>query len=57
MTVVVINEPKGEDYGGGSAAAPVFSSVTKGSLRILNIVPTELEAIAEAAEKAREGAA
>jgi cell division protein FtsI (penicillin-binding protein 3) len=57
VTVVVINEPKGEDYGGGAAAAPVFSSVTQGSLRILNVLPSELEAIAEAAEKEREGAA
>ena len=57
VTVVVINEPKGEAYGGGSAAAPVFSKVTEGALRLLNVPPTELEAVARAAEKTRGGAA
>lgn len=42
VTVVVINEPKGEAYGGGSAAAPVFSAVTRGALRLLGVAPTEL---------------
>ena len=41
VTVVVINDPKGEDYGGGAAAAPVFSTVTRGALRLLNVPPTE----------------
>lgn len=41
VTVVVINEPKGEDYGGGAAAAPVFSAVTSGALRLLGVTPTE----------------
>lgn len=56
VTVVVINEPKGEAYGGGSAAAPVFSRVTQGALRLLNVPPTEIEAVAQAAA-ARGGAA
>ena len=43
--------------GGGSAAAPVFSKVTEGALRLLNVPPTELEAVAEAAKKTRGGAA
>ncbi|MEM9256037.1 MAG: penicillin-binding transpeptidase domain-containing protein [Pseudomonadota bacterium] len=43
VTVVVINEPQGEDYGGGSAAAPVFSAVTRGALRLLNVPPTEID--------------
>ena len=46
VTVVVINEPKGEAHGGGSVAAPVFSRVVEGALRLLNIPPTELEAVA-----------
>ena len=46
VTVVVINEPKGEAYGGGSAAAPVFSRVTRGALRLLNIAPSETGAVA-----------
>jgi cell division protein FtsI (penicillin-binding protein 3) len=41
VTVVLINEPKGEAYGGGAAAAPVFSAVTEGALRLLGVTPTE----------------
>jgi cell division protein FtsI (penicillin-binding protein 3) len=43
VTVVVINEPQGEAYGGGSAAAPVFSTVTRGALRLLNVAPSVVE--------------
>ena len=42
VTVVVINEPQGEEHGGGSAAAPVFSTVTAGALRLLDVPPTQL---------------
>ena len=45
VTVVVLNEPKGDDHGGGSAAAPVFSRVTRGALRLLNIPPSEPESV------------
>ena len=48
VTVVVINGPQGEAYGGGAAAAPVFSTVTRGALRLLNVPPTEMEAVAAA---------
>ena len=48
VTVVVINGPQGEAYGGGAAAAPVFSTVTRGALRLLNMPPTEMEAVAAA---------
>ena len=37
--VVVINEPQGDKYYGGQVAAPVFSSVMKSALQILNIAP------------------
>jgi len=47
VTVVVINDPKGEAYGGGSAAAPVFSTVTGGALRLLNVAPSVVESDAE----------
>ena len=57
VTVVVINEPKGELYGGGAVAAPVFSEVTKGALRILNVPPTELSAVVGATPAPRGGAA
>lgn len=37
--VVVINEPGGDLYHGGEVAAPVFSRVMKGALRLLNVAP------------------
>ena len=37
--VVLINEPKGEKFGGGTIAAPVFSRVMQNALRILNVPP------------------
>lgn len=37
--VVVVNEPQGDLYYGGSVAGPVFSEVMKGALQILNIAP------------------
>ncbi len=41
--VVLINEPGTTSYGGGSIAAPVFSRVMSGALRILNIPPARLD--------------
>lgn len=49
VTVVVINGPKGEDHGGGAVAAPVFSRVTQGALRLLNVPPQPVTEIAAAA--------
>ena len=43
MVVVVINEPSGDLYHGGEVAAPVFSRVMKGALRVLNIAPDAQE--------------
>ena len=40
--VVVINEPRGEQYYGGSVAAPVFSRVMAGALRMLDVPPDNL---------------
>ena len=37
--VVVVNEPQGELYSGGSVAAPVFSEVMQSALQILNVTP------------------
>lgn len=48
VTVVVINGPQGAAYGGGAVAAPLFSTVTQGALRLLNMAPTDAAAIAEA---------
>ena len=57
VTVVVINEPQGEAYGGGAAAAPVFSAVTRGALRLLGVTPTELPEEVADARRGRGGAA
>jgi cell division protein FtsI (penicillin-binding protein 3) len=57
VTVVVINEPQGDNYGGGSAAAPVFSSVIRGALRILNVPPSEVSDSGESPRPADGGAA
>ena len=42
VAVVSIHEPKGEEYGGGQVAAPVFAKIAAGAMRILN-VPPDLE--------------
>ena len=43
VTVVVIDEPEGDVYGGGAAAAPVYSRITQEVLRIQNVVPNSAE--------------
>ncbi len=42
VVVVVINEPKGEEHYGGQVAAPVFSEIAAGAMRILNIPPDKV---------------
>jgi cell division protein FtsI (penicillin-binding protein 3) len=41
MVVVVVEEPRGEYYG-GQVAAPVFSRIMDGGLRLLNVRPDDL---------------
>jgi len=41
--VVVIDEPSGDEYYAGDVAAPVFSSVMAGALRLLGVPPDGLE--------------
>lgn len=48
VTVVLIDEPRGDRYYGGEVAAPVFSRITAGALRMLNVVPDEPRAVADA---------
>ena len=43
VTVVVIDEPSGDTYGGGAAAAPVYSRITQEVLRIKNVAPKSAE--------------
>jgi cell division protein FtsI (penicillin-binding protein 3) len=49
VTVVLIDEPVGERYFGGEVAAPVFSRITAGALRLLNVVPDEPRVLAQRA--------
>ena len=39
VMAVVIDDPRGEHYYGGKVAAPVFSQVMSGALRMLNVPP------------------
>jgi cell division protein FtsI (penicillin-binding protein 3) len=41
VMVVMIDDPSAGEYYGGSVAAPVFSSVMSGALRLLNISPDQ----------------
>jgi len=43
--VVVIDEPSGGLYYGGDVAAPVFSAVMSGALRLLAIAPDDLQSV------------
>lgn len=40
--VVMVNEPRAGDYFGGVVAAPVFSRVMSGALRLMNVAPDDL---------------
>ncbi|NNE38913.1 MAG: penicillin-binding protein 2 [Gammaproteobacteria bacterium] len=42
VMAVIIDEPQSGEHYGGQVAAPVFSKVIKGALRILNIPPDDL---------------
>jgi cell division protein FtsI (penicillin-binding protein 3) len=47
VIVVVVDEPKGAAYYGGDVAAPVFSAVAAGALRLLAVPPDNAPATAE----------
>ncbi|MFO1423037.1 MAG: penicillin-binding transpeptidase domain-containing protein [Candidatus Competibacteraceae bacterium] len=42
VMVILIDEPKGGAYYGGTVAAPVFSATMGGALRILDVTPDDL---------------
>jgi cell division protein FtsI (penicillin-binding protein 3) len=44
VLVTIINDPSGELYGGGDVAAPLWSSVMGGAMRLLNIPPDDYQA-------------
>ncbi|MFC3283606.1 peptidoglycan D,D-transpeptidase FtsI family protein [Litchfieldella rifensis] len=48
VTVVMIDHPRGDEYYGGAVAAPVFSRVTGGALRLLDVPPDQREPVAPA---------
>ena len=43
VVVVMIDDPKGKQYYGGSVAAPVFAKVMGGALRMLNVAPDGID--------------
>jgi cell division protein FtsI (penicillin-binding protein 3) len=42
VVVVVIDEPQGGAYYGGEIAAPVFSRIVAGAMRVLAVPPDDL---------------
>jgi cell division protein FtsI (penicillin-binding protein 3) len=42
VAVVLINDPDATEFGGGAVAAPVFSRVISGALRLLNVPPNSI---------------
>lgn len=48
VIVVSIDEPRGEKYYGGQIAAPIFSSVMQGALRLMDVPPDDLRRSQEA---------
>jgi cell division protein FtsI (penicillin-binding protein 3) len=44
--VVMVDEPGGALYYGGDVAAPVFSEVVAGALRLMSVAPDDLERVA-----------
>ena len=47
-TLVLIDEPGGTQFYGGDVAAPVFSSVMSGALRLMGVAPDDLSRVAPA---------
>jgi len=39
VIVVSVQQPQGKEFGGGQVAAPVFSQIAAGAMRILNVPP------------------
>lgn len=44
VTVVMVDNPRGQEHYGGEVAAPIFSRAVGGTLRMLNIPPDNLQA-------------
>jgi cell division protein FtsI (penicillin-binding protein 3) len=55
VCVVIINDPTGDEYYGGLVAAPLFSEVMTGAMRILNIPPDDYPAMLVSANETAGG--
>lgn len=55
VMIITVDEPQGSVYYGGQVAAPVFSKVMAGALRLLNIPPDNLNAPARRTAELRRG--
>jgi cell division protein FtsI (penicillin-binding protein 3) len=53
---VVINDPTGDQYYGGAVAAPLFSTIMSGALRLLDVAPDDYEQVMAHSETARQTA-
>jgi cell division protein FtsI (penicillin-binding protein 3) len=45
VILISIHQPQGDEYGGGQVAAPVFSEIAAGAMRILNVPPDAPEPV------------
>jgi len=57
VAVVVINQPTHGDYMGGKVSAPVFAQVMRGALRLLDVMPDDLQSLPASALAVTGGAA
>lgn len=55
VLVVSINEPSQGEFYGGAVAAPVFSNVMEGALRVLNVMPDDIDIQQAVVAKAKSG--
>jgi len=44
VTAIVVDEPKGDAYAGGAAAAPIYARIAGGLLHLQNAVPRARQA-------------
>jgi cell division protein FtsI (penicillin-binding protein 3) len=56
VAIVVVNDPSGQQYYGGLVAAPLFSSVMTGALRLLDVPPDDYSVLVAQAPTADGGA-
>ncbi len=57
VAVVIIDEPSAGKYFGGEVAAPVFSKVVEGALRLMHVPPQSVPTMTASSEVVKKGAA